>query len=740
MLIPRLVSARGAASHIDTTMPRRMFLKVAGSGFALALAPVPTGRAQAADAAAAGKPLAITAPSTFVRIDKDNTVTVVIKHLDKGQGLATGQATLVAEELGADWTQVKTEFAPSDATKYNNLLWGPVQGTGGSTGLANAYEQYRMAGATMKAMLATAAAKRWGVKANEITVSKGVVAHANSGRRATMGQLAESAALQPLPEKISLKDPKDFTLIGKSAPRVDQRAKTMGRPLYTMDVQRPGQLVAVVARPPKFGAKLKSVDSAAARVVKGVVDVVQIPNAVAVLATSTYPAIKARDTLKLEWDTTGTETRGSAEIIADYKKLLETPGKSAAKTGDAAGAMGRAAKVIEHTFEFPYLAHTPMEPLDVVIQTDGKTAELWLGSQLQTVDHAVAAGVLGLKIEQVKINTLWAGGSFGRRAVAGSPFVAEAALIAKAYGKSLPIKVVHTREDDIKGGYYRPLYVHKVRMGLDAAGKIIAWEHRIAGQSIVEGTPFAASLIKDGIDATSVEGASNLPYDIPNMSLELHTTKVGVPVLWWRSVGSTHTAHVTEHMIDLAAREAKQDPVAYRMAMLSNKPRHAGVLKLATEKANWSAPLPAGTFRGVAVHESFNSFVAQVAEVSLDDRGRYKVQRVVCAVDCGVAVNPDNVKAQMEGGLGYGLSAALREAITLKGGAVEQSQWSDYELMRMSDMPKVEVHIVASTEKPTGVGEPGTPVVLPAVANALLAGSGKATLALPLSRNKYARA
>ena len=378
-----------------------------------------------------------------------------------------------------------------------------------------------------------------------------------------------------------------------------------------------------------------------------------------------------------------------------------------------------------------------MEPMDCVIIYDGASAEIWTGSQLQTVDHGAACAVLGLKPEAVKLNTVWAGGSFGRRAIADAHFVREACDIAKAYRKAVPIKVIWTREDDITGGWYRPLYVHRVKAGLDGDGAIVAWQHRIVGQSIMAGTPFESVTVKNGIDATSVEGASTLPYAIPNLRVELHTEKVGVPVLWWRSVGSTHTAHATEHMIDLIATESGKDPVALRLALLKDKPRHAGVLKLAAEKAGWGTPQPAGIARGVAVHESFSSYVAQIADVRLNDDGTFKVERIVCAVDCGIAVNPDVIAAQMEGGIGYGLGAALKGAITLKGGAVEQTNFDGYDVLRMSEMPRIEVHIVPSSAPPTGVGEPGTPLALPAVANALLAATGVRTIALPINRQKY---
>lgn len=712
---------------------RRTFITLAGSGLVLALAPLPL-PTNSSSASTAGE----LAPNPFLIIAPDDTVTVIVKHLDKGQGAATGLATLIAEELDARWEQVRVTFAPADATKYNNLLWGPVQGTGGSSAIANSYLQYRNAGATAREMLRAAAAKAWGVPAAEITIAEGRLTHA-SGKAAGFGQMASAAAGMPVPSEPKLKDAKDFVFIGKSFPRVDSVAKTEGRPIYTLDIQQDAQLVAVVLRPPRFGGKPKSVDAAAAKAIPGVVDVLTLPDGVAVLARSTWPAIKGRDALSVEWDDSAAEMRGTKELMDDLTRLIEEPSLPARKDGDAEQALANATKVISADFEFPYLAHGPMEPLDVVIRFDGDKATLWLGSQMQTMDQAVAAAVLGLRPEDVEVNTMWAGGSFGRRATFGSPFVAEAAAIAKAYGKPVPIKVVWTREDDIRGGYYRPAYKHRIRVGLDDKGAIVAWHHRIAGQSIFTGTPMAAQMVKDGVDKASVEGADGLPYDIPHLSVELATQKTGIPVLWWRSVGSSHTAHVTEHMLDIVAREIGKDPVRLRMELLAKHPRHARVLERAAQMAGWDTPPPEGIARGVAVHESFQSYVAEIAELRLDGKGGFKVLRVVCAVDCGIAVNPDNIAAQMEGGIGYGLGHALRDAITFDGGVVEQSNFHDYEPLRISDMPVVEVHVIASAEAPTGVGEPGVPPIAPAVANALLAATGVRTLVLPFSRQTYTK-
>lgn len=713
---------------------RRAFLKLsggAGAGLILGLAaPLPKLGATAEAAATTNL-----MPNPFVIVAPDDTVTVLIKHLDKGQGAATGLATLVADELDADWSKVKTEFAPSDPEKYKNLAFG-VQGVGGSTGLANSYMQYRTAGATAKAMLVAAASRAWGVPASEIKVANSVVSHA-SGKSATFGELADKAAAESVPDKPALKEAKDFTLIGKKTHRVDSTAKTLGQAKYTIDQFPPNVMTAVMVRPPKFGGKVKSFDGSATEKVAGVIRVVQVPRGVAVVARNTWAALKGREALKVEWDLSAAETRSTDQMLKDYKALLDKEGLPARKDGDIEAGFKAAAQTIEADFEFPYLAHAPMEPMNAVVRFDGSKAEVWTGSQMQTLDHGTTAGIFKLKPESVQIHTLWAGGSFGRRAIADCHYVAEACEIVKAMKTADPVKLIWTRDDDITGGYYRPMYVHRIKAGIDKDGKLVAWLHRIVGQSILDGTPFASQMIKDGIDGTSVEGAATLPYAIANLKVELTTVKSPVPVLWWRSVGATHTAHATEHMIDIVARAAGKDPVAYRLDMLKDKPRHAGALKLAAEKAGWGTPPPEGVYRGVALHESFASYVANIADVRLRDDGSVKVEKVVCAIDCGIAVNPDVVEAQMEGGLGYGLGAALKGAITLKDGEIEQKNFDSYEVLRISEMPKVETYIVASAEAPTGVGEPGTPVVLPAVANALLGGTGVRTTVLPINRQKY---
>ena len=706
----------------------------AGTGLTLGFW-LPDARAQTAAPAA---PAPAPDPNAFVRIGRDNTVTVISKHLEMGQGSYTGLATLVAEELDASWGQVKVEGAPADAKLYNNLSWGPAQGTGGSSSIANSWDQLRRAGATARAMLVAAAAKRWNVPAASITVKDGVVS--SGAKKATFGELADAAAKEPVPATVKLKDPKDFVLIGKHVPRKDSRAKSNGTALFTADVKLPDMLSAVVAHPPRFGAKVQSFDAKAVSGIPGVRYVVEVPNGVAVVATSFWAAKKGRDALKVEWDESGAFRFSSSDILAEYKSLAGKPGSIARNDGDAAKAISSAAKVVEAAYEFPYLAHAAMEPLDCVAKLGKDICEVWNGEQFQTGDQYAVAQTVGLRPEQVKLNMLFAGGSFGRRANPAGDYVVEAVAIVKALavlGKyDLPVKLVWTREDDMKAGFYRPAYYHTLKAGLDASSNVVGWQHRIVGQSILAGTAFEADMVKNGIDATSVEGASNLPYEIPSLFVDLHSPKVGVPVLWWRSVGSTHTAYSTETFIDELATAANKDPVEFRRALLAKHPRHLGVLELAARQAGWGAPLAPGKAgekrgRGIALHESFGTFVAQIAEVTVKGK-EFTVDRVVCAVDCGIAVNPDNVRSQMEGGIGFGLSAALHGRITLKNGAVEQSNFHDYPVLRITEMPKIDVHIVPSAERPTGVGEPGTPVIAPAVANALAAATGQRLRNLPL--------
>ena len=562
-----------------------------------------------------------------------------------------------------------------------------------------------------------------------------------SGQSASFGALADRAARVRPPQEVKLKDPSAWVFIGnEKLRRLDSVAKTTGRQQFPIDVRLPGMLTAVLARPPLFGAKARSFDASATKAVAGVVDVVETPRGIAVVAKDTWSALKGRDLLTVEWDESEAETRGTAELMAEYKRLAEGEAAIARNDGDAKGALAGAAKVVEAEFEFPYLAHAAMEPLDAVARFENGTLEVWAGHQMPDLYQAVSAEIMGIDPAKVKLHVMTPGGFFGRRAVADADVIVEVVSVLKATGAKAPIKVQWTREDDMTGGRYRPMYYHKLRAGLDAGGRLIGWQQRIVGQSIAAGTPFEAMIVKNSVDATSVEGASNLPYAVPNLLVDLVTTDVKVPVLWWRSVGSTHTAYSTEVFIDELAQAAGRDPVEFRRELLAEHPRHLGVLNLVAEKAGWGTPLPEGRFRGIAVHESFSSYVAQVAEISLKDDGGIKVERVVCAVDCGIAVNPDIVKAQMEGGIGFGLGAILKSAVTLEGGRVQETNFDRYRMLTIDEMPKVEVHIVPSTEPPTGVGEPGVPPIGPAVANAVFAATGKRVRVLPFSRHDFGTA
>jgi isoquinoline 1-oxidoreductase beta subunit len=625
---------------------------------------------------------------------------------------------------------------------YGNLTWGgKVQGTGGSSAMASSFERYRRAGATARAMLVAAAAEDWKVPIAEIAVAKGVLTHA-SGKQATFGELAAKAAALPVPADVPLKDSAQWALIGnEKLPRYDSLAKSTGKQDYTIDVKLPGMLTAVMIHPPLFGSTVKSFDAGKAKAVKGVVDVVETPRGVAVVGENMWAAIKGREQVTVAWDDSKAEKRGSAELVAQYNELAKKPGSGTARNeGDIDQGFAAAAKTIEASFEFPYLAHAALEPLNAVARLNGDgTLEVWGGHQMPDLYQAMAAQTAGITPDKVTLHVMKTGGGFGRRATPDSDVIIEAVAVAKALGGKAPVKVQWTREDDMRGGRYRPLYLHTLKAGLDAQGNLVAWRNHIIGQSILAGTPFGA-LVQHGIDLTSVEGAANIPYAIPNLRVELTTTDVGVPVLWWRSVGSTHTAYAVEAFLDEVAEAAGKDPVEFRLALLKDHPRHVGVLKLAAEKAGWGTPAAQGRFRGIAVAESFNTCVAQVAEVSVAEGGRIKVERVVCAVDCGTAINPDQIRAQMEGGIGFGLGAILKSQLTLTNGAVDQGNFDSYDVLRINEMPQVEVHIVPSQEAPTGVGEPGVPPIGPAVANAVYAATKKRIRVLPFARNNLTTA
>ena len=678
------------------------------------------------DAGKAGdKPLPT--PNAFLRIGTDNTITVMLAHSEMGQSIWTTLPMLIAEELDADWSKIKVEHA-SAAPEYAHTAYG-IQITGGSSTTWSEFDRYRQAGALTRALLVSAAAQQLGVPVESIKTENGFAI--SGDKKISYGELAEAAAKLETPKTVTLKDPKDWKIIGKATKRLDGPEKINGTAVFGQDIQFDGLMTAMVVRSPVFGGTVKKFDASAAKKIKGVQQVVQVPTGVAVIADNYWAAKKGRDALKVDWDLGANASLDSKALFDGYRKMAATEGMVAAKAGDIKTAMPKAGKLVEAEYALPYLAHSPMEPLNCSVKIDKDACEIWTGTQMQTTDQQAAAKILGLKPEQVKIHTLFLGGGFGRRANPAADFVSEAVEVAKAAG--VPVKTVWSREDDVKGGYYRPMYLHKAKIGLDANGSPVAWEHTTVGQSIMLGTPFEAFGIKDGIDNTSVEGTADSPYlkSIPNYQVSLHTTKTGVPVLWWRSVGHSHTAFVMESLIDELAHTAKKDPLEYRRALLKEHPRHLAALNLAAEKADWGKPLPKGVFRGIAVHESFGSYVAQVAEVSVD-KGEVKVHRIVSAIDCGLAVNPDSLKAQMESAISFGLGAAMQSEITFKDGMVQQSNFHDYQVMRMGNMPKVEVYIVQSAEKMGGVGEPGLPPVAPAVTNAIFAATGKRIRTLPI--------
>lgn len=706
---------------------RRRFLQGAAASVLL-VGLRPDGVLAAGDAAAANL-------TPFVKVGSDGSVTAIIKHFEKGQGPATGLTTLIAEELGLRMDQIGYEFAPSDPSRYANLLFGTIQGTGGSTAMANSYMQYRTAGAAARAMLIAAAAEEWGVEAAALTMSEGMIE--GDGRSGPMGDFVGRAAELIPPEAPVLTDPGQFRLISNpSVKRVDTAPKIDGTAQFAMDVQLEDQIIVVIARAPRMGGTVTSVDDSAAREVKGFLRAAPLPTGagVAVYAEHTWAAFKAREALEVTWDFSAAEARSSDQIREEL--IAGVQGAPEHTVLGTLPDLSGAAQVVDETFYFPLLAHAPMEPLTCTIEpTEDGGIVLHDGAQMPTGPHMALSQILELPMEKVAVNTMFAGGSFGRRATPTADYQVEAGLAFAMTDRSRPVKLVWSREDDITGGMYRPAFAHRVRVGLDDAGNILGWDHRVCGQSIMKGTPFEAFAVQNGIDHSSVEGISDSPYAIPGMHVGLTDHPKATSVLWWRSVGHTHTAYVMESMMDIAASAAGRDPLEFRLAYLAgdtaDQRRKAGVLRLAAEKAGWG-DTEDGRWQGLAVHKSFNSYVAEVVEVSLAD-GAVRIEKVTCAVDCGVPVNPDVVRAQMEGGIGYGIGHAMRNQITLTDGAVDQLNFPDYEPLRISDIGAIEVHIVPSTEAPTGVGEPGTPPSAPALANAIAAATGTRITELPMN-------
>lgn len=682
-------------------------------------------------------PAKVYPPDAFVHIRPDGKILITVNRLEFGQGVQTSLPMILADEMDADWSQVVAELAPA-ADVYKDPSFG-IQMVGGSGSIAHSFQQYRDLGAKTRAMLIAAAADRWHVAPEQCRAENSVV-YGPNGKSLRYGELANHAARQAVPEKVRVKNPSEFRLIGKQVPRLDSPAKCDGSQKFGLDLDLPGMKIAVVAHPPVFGGRVKSIDDSEVRGFAGIKDVFEIPlvkgSGVAIVADRFWTAKQARDRLKIDWDLSGLELADSSRLWTRYKELARTPGNVAVANGNDKAIDGiPAARRIVAEYEFPYLAHTPMEPLNTTIRFDGNRAEAWVPSQFQTMDQMAIAEVLGLKPDQVTFHTEFAGGGFGRRAVIDSHVQREAAVIAKRL-RGTPVKLVWTREDDVRGGYYRPMHAHRIEVGIGADGMPAAWRHVIVGQSLVAGTPFAAMMIRNGVDHTTVEGASDTSYNIPNFHVSAHNPTVNVPVLWWRSVGNTHTAFVMETLIDELAVRAKMDPIAYRRKLLKPEAKKLrAVLDLLDQQsAAWRRNLPKGHAAGIASHECFGTAVACAVDVSIENK-RPKIHRATVAVDCGLAVNPLTIESQFQGGIGFGITQIMAKgAITFKDGYAEQRNFDGYTPPYIVDTPvTVDVHIVPSGAAPTGCGEPPVPVISPAVVNALARLTGKRYRSLPLS-------
>jgi isoquinoline 1-oxidoreductase subunit beta len=720
----------------DLLLGRRSFIRSSATVAGGMLISLHLDLPSTAEEAAQAKPQTYP-PDAFVHINPDGKIIIQVNRLEFGQGVHTSLPMILADEMDADWSHVVAELAPA-ADVYRDPAYG-IQMVGGSGSIAHSFQQYRELGAKTRAMLITAAAEQWKVPASECR-SEASVVRGPGGRSATYADLADAAARVPVPETVPLKNAGDFRLIGKKTRRLDTRPKCDGSLKFGIDLDLPGMKVALVAHPPTFGASPKSVDDKEARSIPGVADIFEIPTvskgtAVAIVADRFWTAKQARDLLKIEWDFTGVERADSQQLWTKYKELARTPGNVAVTRGDE-NAMGGipAPNRIVAEYEFPYLAHSPMEPLNTTVRFDGNHAEVWAGSQFQTMDQMAVAEVFGLKPDQITFHTEMAGGGFGRRAVPDSHVQREAAAIAKRF-QGNPVKLVWTREDDVQGGYYRPMHAHRVEIGIGADGLPLAWHHVVVGQSITAGTPFTPMTIKNGVDETAVEGTADTHYEIPNFHVSAHHPMVNVPVLWWRSVGHTHNAFVMETLIDELATRAKTDPIAYRRKLLkADAKKLRGALDLMEEKsASWRTKLPKGHAAGFSCHEAFGTGVACAVDVSIENN-RPKIHRVTVAVDLGLAVNPLTIESQFQAGVVFGVSQLMAKgAITLKDGRVEQRNFDAYTPPYIMDAPVVvDVHIVPSAEKPTGCGEPPVPVISPAVVNALSQLTGKRYRALPL--------
>ena len=727
----RLNSAKPDTESLsEGSLSRRTFLKVsavAGGGLLLSfILPKIVWSSESLGATTAD----VFAPNAFIRIDHNGRVTLIMPYVEMGQGTYTSIPMLIAEELEVDLSQVILEAAPPDERHYANSIFH-IQATGGSTSVRAAWEPLRQAGATARTMLVSAAAQTWKVNPTSCRAEKGKVIHVMSGRRLTYGALVDKAAALLMPDHVALKDPKDFTLIGTSAKRLDTPDKVNGKAQFSIDVKVPGMKIATVAACPVFGGRLVAVDDSKARMIKGVHQVVRLDNAVAVIADHMWAAKQGLAALDIQWDEGLHATLSTGDIVRQLEAALLRPGVIARKDGDMAKVMAGAAKKVEALYQMPFLAHATMEPVSCTVHVRKDGCDVWVGSQVLARAQATAAEVTGLPVEKILVHNQLLGGGFGRRLEVD--FITQAVQIAKQVEG--PVKVVWTREEDIQHDIYRPYYYDRMVAGLDGDGMPVAWSHRSAGSSIY--ARWHPPAFKDGLDPDVLEGAADPPppYALPNMLVEyIRQEPPGIPTGFWRGVGPTHNVFVVESFIDELAAAAKKDPVEYRRMLLGKSPRAKAVLELAAEKAGWGEPLPEGQGRGVSIQFVFGSYVAQVAEVEVAKSGEVRVTRVVCAVDCGVVVNPDTVRAQMEGGIMFGLTAALFSEITLKDGRVEQTNFNDYRMLRMNEAPTVEVYLVKSAEAPGGIGEPGTSALAPALTNAIYAATGKRIRKLPVNR------
>jgi isoquinoline 1-oxidoreductase beta subunit len=709
---------------VDHLTSRRKFLQAgaaAGGGLMLSLSlPFATREAQAADPDGF-------APNAFIHITGDGQIVLTMPYVEMGQGTYTGIAMLIAEELEADLKQVRLEHAPPNEKLYGNPLLGGIQATGNSNAIRAAWQPLRQAGATARMMLVSAAAKRWNVDPASCRAQSGEVLHAPTGRHITYGELAADAAHLPVPENVALKERKDFKLIGTPAKRLDTPAKVNGTAVYGIDVRPPGVKIAALAQSPVFGGRVKNVSDAAAKAVKGVRQIVRLDDAVAVVADHMGAAKKGLAALVIEWDDGPHAKLSTKEIAGELEKATLNPGAVAQNIGNVDAAMAQAATKVEANYEVPFLAHATMEPMNCTVHVSKDGCEVWVGSQVVARAQAAAAKVTGLPLDKVVVHNHLIGGGFGRRLEVDG--VTRAVQIAQQVDG--PVKVVWTREEDIQHDMYRPYFFDRMSAGLDARGMPVAWNHRFAGSSVI--ARWVPPLFNNGLDPDTTEGAIDLAYALPNLHVEyLRVEPPGIPTAFWRSVGPSHNVFVTESFMDELAAAAKQDPVAYRRALLDKSPRAKAVLALAAEKAGWGQPLPDRVGRGVSVQFAFANYMAQVAEVEVSKTGAVRVRRVVCAVDCGTPVNPDTVRAQVEGAIMFGITAALHGEITLKDGRVEQTNFDTYQMLRMNEAPAIEVHIIQSSEPPGGMGEPGTSAIAPAVANAIFAATGKRLRKLPI--------